>query len=241
MRSLIPSGPLPPAGSSRSVAVPGVVALPVARVPRAVWAALGGLSLLCAGLAGALVVHATGERAAPALVAQSLQQPTAVASAHADRPVPAQPVQAVRASAAGGPTAAVLAQAPAPAPARAPACAGCGTVEAVKAVQVQGEGSGLGAVAGGVAGAVVGHQFGGGTGKTALTVLGAVGGGVAGHEVEKRVRASTAYDVTVRLDDGSRRTLRRNEALAVGSRVTVQGNSLRPGTAQAPHGQRAGA
>ena len=34
----------------------------------------------------------------------------------------------------------------------------------------------IGTIAGGVAGGVVGNQFGGGNGKTALTVLGAVGG-----------------------------------------------------------------
>ena len=38
----------------------------------------------------------------------------------------------------------------------------------------------IGTIAGGVAGGVVGNQFGGGNGKTALTVLGAVGGALAG-------------------------------------------------------------
>ena len=61
---------------------------------------------------------------------------------------------------------------------------------------------------GGVLGGVVGHQAGGGSGKTALTVLGAIGGGLAGHEVEKRVRSETVYDVHVRMEDGSTRTFR---------------------------------
>lgn len=254
MRSMIPSGALPPANAghaTRAVAVPGVVAVPVARVPRAVWFALGGLGLLSAGLAGALVMQAAqpgpAAQAAPAAVlAQSQQQPTAVAGARAEQAPTASRLAAPAGAATpadgagqpGGAAPLAVAQA---APARVAPCATCGTIEAVRPVQVQGEGSGLGAVAGGVAGAVVGNQFGGGNGKTALTVLGAVGGGFAGHEVEKRVRATTAYDVTVRMDDGSRRTLRRSDAPAVGARVTVQGNSLRLGTDQAARVQRAGA
>ena len=85
-------------------------------------------------------------------------------------------------------------------------CGNCGTVESVRALQVQGQGTGLGAVGGGVVGGVVGNQFGGGSGRTALTVLGALGGAYAGNEVEKRVRSSTQYEMTVRMDDGSVRT-----------------------------------
>lgn len=40
-----------------------------------------------------------------------------------------------------------------------------------------------GTVAGGVVGAVVGNQFGGGTGRTVLTGVGAAGGALAGHEL----------------------------------------------------------
>jgi outer membrane lipoprotein SlyB len=76
-----------------------------------------------------------------------------------------------------------------------------------------------------VLGAVVGNQVGGGNGKTAMTVLGAVGGGFAGHEVEKRVRSTTAYDVRVRMEDGSRRTVQREQAPAVGTRVVLDGDA----------------
>jgi hypothetical protein len=41
------------------------------------------------------------------------------------------------------------------------------------------------------------------------------------------VRATTAYDVQVRMEDGSVRTLRRAEPVAVGTRVQVEGNSMR--------------
>jgi outer membrane lipoprotein SlyB len=36
-----------------------------------------------------------------------------------------------------------------------------------------------------------------------MTVVGAVGGAFAGNEVEKRVKASKSYEVTVRLNDGT--------------------------------------
>jgi outer membrane lipoprotein SlyB len=91
--------------------------------------------------------------------------------------------------------------------AAAPRCANCGTVEAVREIEQQGEGTGLGAVAGGIAGAVVGKQFGNGTGRTIMSVLGAAGGAYAGHQVEKHARSTKHWEVSVRLDDGSYRTL----------------------------------
>jgi outer membrane lipoprotein SlyB len=129
----------------------------------------------------------------------------------------------------------VLPQNPEPAVARATAparvtCATCGTVESVTAVEVEGAGSGAGAIAGGVLGAVVGNQVGGGDGKTLATILGAVGGGMAGNSVEKKMKKITQFDVTVRMEDGSRRTLRQATAPAVGSAVVVNGDSLQPAT-----------
>lgn len=106
-------------------------------------------------------------------------------------------------------------------------CAQCGVVEAVRAVQRKGEGTGVGAVAGGVLGGVLGNQIGKGGGRTVATVIGAVGGGVAGHEVEKRARSQTLYEVRVRMDDGSLRTLTQSVAPAPGSRVVVDGQQLR--------------
>ncbi len=110
---------------------------------------------------------------------------------------------------------------------RAAICTICGVVESVDTVQKKGEGTGLGAVAGGVLGGVVGHQIGGGKGKDAMTVIGAVGGGLAGHEVEKRQRATTSYRVKVRMEDGTTRTLEQAQSIAVGTRVSVDGQRLR--------------
>ena len=94
------------------------------------------------------------------------------------------------------------------APARASTkCAECGVVESVREIDTKGEGSGLGAVGGAVVGGVLGNQVGGGRGKDVMTVIGAVGGAMAGNEVEKRVKSTKSYSITVRFDDGSSRVI----------------------------------
>ena len=112
-------------------------------------------------------------------------------------------------------------------PRSASVCATCGRVESVSAVKQKGEGTGLGVVGGAVVGGLLGSQIGGGSGKNVATVLGAVGGGVAGNEVEKRARSTTLYQVKVRMDDGSLRTVTQSTAPAVGQKVTVDGSTLR--------------
>ena len=108
----------------------------------------------------------------------------------------------------------------------APVCARCGTVESVREVTIKGKGTGLGAVAGGVLGGAVGNQMGHGNGRAAMTVLGAIGGGYAGNEVEKRARSEKAYEVHVRMDDGTVRTFQQKVAPAKGTRVTVDGKAM---------------
>ncbi|MFA6262583.1 MAG: glycine zipper 2TM domain-containing protein, partial [Bacteroidia bacterium] len=94
----------------------------------------------------------------------------------------------------------------------------------------KGEGTGIGAVAGGVLGGVLGHQVGGGDGKKLATVVGAVGGGLAGNEIEKRQRATTVYQVKVRMADGSLHTVTQAQSLAVGQKVQVDGQQVKPAT-----------
>jgi outer membrane lipoprotein SlyB len=85
-------------------------------------------------------------------------------------------------------------------------CAECGVIQSVREIEAKGEGgSGVGAVGGAVVGGVLGHQVGHGDGTTIATVLGAVGGAVAGNEIEKRVKTSKTYEVTVLLENGSTR------------------------------------
>ena len=111
---------------------------------------------------------------------------------------------------------------------QASVCVTCGSVESVTAVERPGKPSpiSVGSVAGGVIGAALGNQVGRGNGRTLATVLGAVGGGFAGHAIEGQVRKETVYQVGVRMEDGSRRTVESAAAPAVGSRVTVDGNGL---------------
>ena len=110
-------------------------------------------------------------------------------------------------------------------------CANCGVIDAITPVEVQGETSGVGAVAGGVAGALVGNQFGHGTGRTLLTIGGAAGGAYAGNSIEKHVKKHTVWRVAVRLEDGTVRTLSQGAPppFAVGDRVRIVNSTLERG------------
>lgn len=88
----------------------------------------------------------------------------------------------------------------------ASACKDCGKVTSVVVVEKKGEGGPIGMIAGGVAGALLGNQIGGGTGKTVATVAGAAGGAYAGHKVEEHVRTAKVWAVKVRMDGGDQRS-----------------------------------
>ncbi|MEO8154290.1 MAG: glycine zipper 2TM domain-containing protein [Rhizobacter sp.] len=180
---------------------PAPGAVQPAAIKPVVWWAAGGMGLIGAGaLAAAL---ATG--------------PKTDATPTTGKPVASTSAKSAKQS--GNHTTTV---------ASASTCTQCGTVESVKAEKKKGEATGLGAVGGAVLGGVVGHQMGGGNGKKALTVLGAVGGGLAGNEVEKQARSTTTYQVQLRMDDGSTRTVQHASAPAVGARFEVEGAQLKP-------------
>ena len=122
----------------------------------------------------------------------------------------------------------------APLPAPKVVCASCGTVETVTPVQREAAPSGAGAAVGAVLGGLLGNQVGGGDGKTLATIAGIFGGGIAGNAVEKNMKKETVYQVGVRMEDGSLRRLEQSSPVAVGARVTVEGNTLSPATAPAP-------
>lgn len=107
-------------------------------------------------------------------------------------------------------------------------CANCGVIVSIRPAEVKGESSGIGVVAGGLTGAVVGSQIGRGDTSTLMAVAGAAGGALAGNEIEKQVRKRTVYRVAVKMDDGTTRTLSLGSApaLAVGERVRVQHGTL---------------
>ena len=200
-------------------------------VPRAVWVGGGLLALVTAALAGALIMRTVEPTSSPVAAA------TGAASAAVGQPVPliaSQPAAQSPAVAAAKPvhpsrpaagTTSSTSQGQGNTPAAV--CTRCGVVESVAAVQKKGQGTGLGVVAGGVLGGVAGHQVGGGNGKTAMTVLGAIGGGLAGNEVEKRARSETLFDISVRMEDGSTRVFQRAQSMALGTRVVVEGTTLR--------------
>lgn len=117
-----------------------------------------------------------------------------------------------------------------PQPVAQAACLDCGEVVAVNAIEQKGEGSWIGPVAGGVGGAILGKQVGKGSGNTIMTILGAAGGAWAGHKIEQKVRATTRWEVVLRMEDGSARTVSLAEAPAwrVGDRVRLANGVLEP-------------
>ena len=104
----------------------------------------------------------------------------------------------------------------------AASCALCGTVESIRTIEVRDEASDVGAVAGGLS-AAAGNRPDSGSANTAMTFLGTVAGAITGDETERNVKKRYAYRVTVRMDDGSFRTVSLSSppTLAVGDKVRV--------------------
>jgi len=104
----------------------------------------------------------------------------------------------------------------------AASCALCGTVESIRTIEVRDEPRDVGTVPGGLSGAAAGNRTDGGS-NTAMTILGTVAGAITGDETERNVKKRYAYRVTVRMDDGSFRTVSLSSppTLAVGDKVRV--------------------
>ena len=179
-------------------------------------------------LAAALVVNKSDAQSGGS---SRFAEPTQSALAKEAPPVVRAPATALQRAPVRVAQAAPQAQPP-----RAATCGTCGTVESAVAVQRQGKVNGvavgnttigIGTVAGGVLGGVLGNQVGGGNGKTAMTVLGAAGGAYAGNAVEKNMKKVTVYQMRVRMNNGSVRTIEQASPVAAGSSVVVEGNSLR--------------
>ena len=179
-----------------------------------------------AWLIGGVLLAAALSAGAGMLLRKSIPAP-------ASQTVGADAAQSTAAPTAAGKGTAVPAPTVAAAKPAVPICHDCGVVESVRQVTHKGQASGVGAVAGGVLGGVVGNQVGRGNGRTAMTVLGAVGGGLAGNEIEKRTKSVTVHEVTVRMDDGTVRTIEQAQAPRTGERVIVQGKTLKPAPAAA--------
>jgi hypothetical protein len=90
-----------------------------------------------------------------------------------------------------------------PPPPHPAACYDCGQVTNVFETEKKGQGSGLGVVAGAIAGGVLGHQIGGGMGKNLATIAGAAGGAFAGNAIEGNVKSSRMWVVSVAYPGGA--------------------------------------
>ena len=103
-----------------------------------------------------------------------------------------------------------------------------GTVQSVEQVDVKGDAKGIGAVGGGVAGAVLGHNI--GDHNKLVTVLGAAGGALLGNQIEKQVRTTKQWEMTVRYDDGSTQVFKSEQApfWHQGDRVRLYEGQLQP-------------
>jgi len=157
------------------------------------------------------------QTAAPAYPAQQLAQGYAPAPAAAPAQAPA-PVHAVAAK----PVQVAAADTPKP-------CGACGNIESVRAIKQRAQGSGLGAAGGAVVGGLLGNQVGGGHGRQLATVAGAIGGAVVGNQVEGNMKATTSYEIRVRLDNGTVRTFHQNSQpqWQSGDRVRIVKGRLR--------------
>ena len=226
-----------------------------ASTSKPLWAAVGILGAAVLAMGGTMIYQqrspappapvaqvalAAPQVAAPATVANAaddlIEKPVAAPAKPAPAPVKkvVHPTPKPSPKAPSEPSYSGGSPAPAPYPAPAPVvvakvCAVCGSIESVTPVQrsTKPAGVGLGTVAGGVLGGVLGNQVGQGNGRTLATIIGAVGGGFAGNAIENNVRKETVYQVNVRMEDGSHRTLEVAQAPSVGSKVTVEGSSLR--------------
>ncbi len=81
----------------------------------------------------------------------------------------------------------------------------------------------------GIAGGLLGHQIGGGSGQTAATIVGGVGGAVAGNKIQQRTRgANETFRVTVRYKNGATETIRQDDIsdMRTGDRVRVEGGRV---------------
>ncbi len=89
-----------------------------------------------------------------------------------------------------------------------------------------------GTIIGGIAGAVIGHQIGGGSGKDLATVAGAVGGAVAGNAIQRNAnggaRTTDVYRVSVQVDNGAYRAYDLNNPgdIRAGDRVRIENGQI---------------
>jgi outer membrane lipoprotein SlyB len=107
-------------------------------------------------------------------------------------------------------------------------CPHCSVVEAVNVIEVKGDGSYLGLIAGGLAGGLLGSRVGQGSGISKAEVVGAMGGAYAGREIEKNVKKTKHYEAIVRLQGGGTRAVsyEAEPGFRMGDKVRVVNGTL---------------
>ena len=191
-----------------------------------------------------LIPHSKGESApvvaaqapapitepAPAPAPEATPAPQPVKKHVATKPKPVQHVAVAEVPALTPPPPPPIAQVPqvleTPKPVVKPGV--LGIVQSVREVEQKGDAKGVGAVGGGLAGAVLGHNI--GDHNKLVTVLGAAGGALLGNQVEKTARATKHWELTVRYDDGTTQTFN-SEAQPFwhqGDRVRLYEGKLQP-------------
>ena len=104
-----------------------------------------------------------------------------------------------------------------------------GTVDRIEVIRKGDSNNIAGTIIGGIAGGLLGHQIGGGSGQTAATIIGGVGGAVAGNQVQQRTRgANETFRVTVRYENGATETINQEDIsdMRTGDRVRVEGGRI---------------
>ncbi len=105
-------------------------------------------------------------------------------------------------------------------------CATCGTVVSIAEVETEGKGSVLGVGAGAVVGGLLGNQVGSGKGRDLATIAGAIGGAVAGNKIEKKMKKTKSYNITVKMETGEEAVFHQDAApnFAKGDAVKIDNN-----------------
>jgi outer membrane lipoprotein SlyB len=107
-------------------------------------------------------------------------------------------------------------------------CPDCGKVVSVTVKEKAGDSGAVGLIAGGVAGALLGRQIGGGRGKDVATLAGAAGGAFVGDKIEKSVKATKVWEVQVQYNNGSKAAFSfdKEPGFAAGDVVINSGDSI---------------
>lgn len=98
-----------------------------------------------------------------------------------------------------------------------------GVVESVRPVTIQGKETPIGGATGAIIGGVAGSTIGGGRGSSLMALAGAVAGGLVGNAVEKNASKTPGLEITVRLENGQLTAITQeaDEQFRPGERVRI--------------------